>query len=236
MRIARFLAAAGRGSRRACEDLVTGGTVTVNGARVATPATVVNPEADRVCCAGKPVTLPEFVYLVLNKPRGYTCSARDRHARHLVHELLPRRMGRLFTVGRLDRDSEGLLIVTNDGAFAQKLAHPRFGIRKRYRVRCRGRVDRKVLDTLRAGVEDDGEFLQPQTVLLRRRTKTGAELEFVLGEGRKRELRRLCKHVGLTVERLVRTAVGPVSLDGVPAGAWRRLTDSERDGFLAPRS
>lgn len=227
MRIARYLASAGLGSRRSCEELVRVGVVTVNGERLDSPARNVVPGEDRVCVRGRPVSPEALVYLALHKPPGYTCSRRDSHAERLVHELIPARLGRLFTVGRLDRDSEGLLLLTNDGDFAQLVAHPSGEIQKVYRVDCRGGWSPQVRARLLAGVHDDGEFLQPSEVLPLAVAAGRCQLEIRLGEGRKREVRRLCRAVGLRVERLLRQAIGPLALGNLASGAWRELAAAE---------
>lgn len=227
MRIARFLAGAGIGSRRGCEGVVQRGEVTVNGAVCTDLATRVVPGRDTVVVAGRPVALQPTTVILLNKPPGYTCSARDRHARRLVFALIPERLGRLFTVGRLDRDSEGLLILTNDGQLAQLLGHPRHGIRKEYLVTCRGRLPKGALRRLRRGIRDGGEDLRPIRVDVRQRTADGVALRFVLGEGRKREIRRLCRAVGVQVMQLRRVRLGPIGLGSLKPGAWRRLTAEE---------
>lgn len=228
IRLARYLAAGGVASRRACEDLIRAGVVSVNGTAVLTPAVNVIPGRDQVCCRGQPVRSQTLVCLVLNKPVGYTCSARDEHARHLVYELIPARFGRLFTVGRLDRDSEGLIVLTNDGDLAQLLAHPSRGVRKVYRVDVRGRLDEDCLARLRTGVlDDDGDFLRPAAAEVLGHGAAGGTLRLVLQEGRKREIRRLCAAVGLRVQRLQRVAFGPLRLGTLGVGAWRELAEAE---------
>lgn len=227
MRIAKYLAAAGLGSRRHCETLVGEGRVTVNGAVVASPAFDVVPGRDTVCCDARPVQLATGVYVLLNKPPGYTCSARDRHAQRLVFDLIPKPLGRLFTVGRLDRDSEGLLLLTNDGDLAQRLAHPRYGVQKRYRVWCAGVVDRKALDAMRHGVEDDGDVLRVRAVRVLEAGAGEVVFDMVLDEGRKREIRRLCLRLGLRVHRLRREEFGPLRDAGLAPGCWRHVTPEE---------
>jgi 23S rRNA pseudouridine2605 synthase len=227
MRIARYLAAAGLGSRRACEDLVRSGAVTVNGERLDSPARNVVPGEDRICVRGRPVMPEKLVHLALNKPPGYTCSSRDSHADHLVHELVPTRLGRLFTVGRLDRDSEGLILLTNDGDFSQAVSHPSCEIEKIYQVDCRGEFTSTARERLLAGVQDEGEFLRPRDVILLEQKGGHCRLEFRLGEGRKREVRRLCRAVGLRVERLIRQSIGPLHLGNLASGAWRELSPAE---------
>lgn len=227
MRLARYLAGCGVASRRACEGLIRAGLVSVNGTVVASPAVSVLPDRDQVCYRGRRVLPQAPVCLALNKPAGYTCSARDAHAERLVYELVPRRLGRLFTVGRLDRDSEGLILLTNDGDLAQHLAHPSRGIRKTYHVDVQGRLAGGCLTRLRDGVFDDGDTLRPVTVGVLEAGPERSVLRLVLQEGRKREIRRLCAAVGLRVLRLRRVAFGPLQLGGLASGAWRELTPSE---------
>jgi len=227
VRLARYLASCGMASRRACEELIRSGDVLVNGTSVSTPAFTVVPGRDQVYCRGVPCVSRGAVYILANKPRGVTCSARDPHAGRLVGDLLPPGLGRLFTVGRLDRDSEGLILLTNDGELAQSLAHPSGGTRRTYEVEVRGRVDQAVTELLRRGVEDAGEFLRPLVVTVGRATADGGRLQFVLGTGRKREVRRLCHAVGLQVQTLVRTRFGPLRLGSLQPGEWRYLSESE---------
>ncbi len=233
LRLARYLAAAGVASRRACETLIREGKVTVNGECVTTPAVNVTPDQDEVQYAGRPVRLVAHRYVMLYKPAGVTCSAQDRHASRLVGDLIPDSLGRLFTIGRLDRDSEGLLLLTNDGEFAERLAHPRYQVPRRYRVWVRGDVTPACLEAWRRGVQDAGEFLRPQSVQVLSRDRNQGVLEFVLTEGKKREVRRLCASVGLGVHRLVRVALGGLALDGLNPGEWRDLTQHEVQGLLA---
>ena len=230
MRIARYLAMAGVASRRACEELLASHCVEVNGERVTSPALKVDPHRDQVYFDGRPLRPSERYYLLLYKPVGVTCSSHDRHAARLVRELLPQHFGRLFTVGRLDRDSEGLLVCTNDGQFAQRVAHPRHGVEKTYRVYVRDRVDNAVLRRMRGGLVSEGEVLRPRK--LRRIAVHGGktmitELEIVLQEGRKREIRRLCQAVGADIVRLQRIGIGPIFDAELKPGQWRHLRKSE---------
>ncbi len=237
MRLAKFLATAGIGSRRSCEDYIREGRVTVNGAAVTAVGTCVSPEEDEVCFEGKPVTLANrgLVYLMLNKPVGYTCSAKDVHATNLVYQLIPERFGRVFTVGRLDRDSEGLLLLTNDGDFAQRLTHPSHEIYKRYYVECDGRFTTSVRRQLLNGMYDNGEFLRALNVEQVSVQHGFCKLIFTLGEGRKREVRRLCKDVGLRVTLLRRVAIGQLELDEkLTVGSWRILSPHDCELALQP--
>ncbi len=234
MRIARFLAAAGVASRRECEKIILAHRVEINGTPIDSPARNLNPQADEVRLDGRIVRLPEPVYLLLYKPPGVTCSARDRHADRLVGELLPDRFGRLFTVGRLDRDSEGLIVCTNDGEFAQKVAHPRHELEKTYRVFVLGKVPGPTLRRLREGVVEGGQELRPESV---RRVgvvsgaRTVTELEFILKEGKKREIRRLCQSADLPVVRLIRVGLGSLRDPQLAPGQWRLLNKAEIAGL-----
>jgi len=227
MRLARFLAAGGLGSRRSCEELIRAGRVTVNGESVETPALNVDPDSDEIRLDGRAVQLAAFRYLLLHKPPGVTCSMSDEHARELVADLLPVHLGRLFPVGRLDRDSEGALICTNDGAFADRLMHPRHRIEKTYRVHVRGSLSSNLPKRLHHGIQDGPDFLHVQRAVFLAKNPSGGVLELVLNQGRKREIRRLCSAFDLRVVRLVRTAVGPVRLGNLPPGKWRFLTRNE---------
>ena len=236
MRIAKFLAAAGLGSRRACEKLVLAGDVSVNGEILDSPARNVVAGQDQVRVRGKLVAPQALVYLVLNKPPGYTCSQQDEHAEHLVYELVPESFGRLFTVGRLDRDSEGLILLTNDGQFGQALSHPSRGVEKVYHVNCRGLLDEELRRQMLAGIQDQGETLRAREVRVLKQHGRSCRVEFRLGEGRKREVRRLCSFGHLGVVRLLRVAIGPLQLGDLPSGAWRQLTEREVRGLLAATS
>jgi pseudouridine synthase len=227
VRIAKFLAAAGLGSRRACEGLVTAGLVTVNGRPIDDLATRVAPGRDQVSCRGRTVEQSRNVYVVINKPAGCTCSARDTHAEKLVRELLPADLGRLFTVGRLDRDSEGLLILTNDGEWGNRLSHPRYEVPKTYHVSVLGRVDDRILRRFVHGIEDSGEFLVAQAARVVGNLQGGRVIELILTQGHKREIRRLCKRFHLRIVRLVRVAYGALELAGLETGCWRHLTAGE---------
>ncbi|MBP5300811.1 MAG: rRNA pseudouridine synthase, partial [Victivallales bacterium] len=177
----------------------------------------------------------ERVYLMLNKPAGYTCSAKDVHAANLVFQLIPERFGRLFTVGRLDRDSEGLLLLTNDGDFAQRLTHPSHEIYKRYYVECAGRFTTAIRRQLLDGMYDNGEFLRALNVEQVSVRHGACSLIFTLGEGRKREIRRLCKDVGLTVTLLRRIAVGQLEMDAkLTVGSWRIMSPNDCELALKP--
>ncbi|MDM7324442.1 MAG: pseudouridine synthase, partial [Thermus sp.] len=220
------LARAGLGSRRQAEELIRQGRVRINGV-LATLGARVFP-GDRVEVDGKRVEpLWERVVLALHKPPGYTTTRRDPHAQKTVFHLLPDIPG-LHPIGRLDRDSEGLLLLTNDGHLTLRLTHPRYGVRKVYRVWTeRGTLPKGVCQQLIKGVElEDG----PARALACRPAPGGALL--TLAEGRKREVRRMLKRVGYPVKRLLRLQVGPILLGDLPPGRWRRLTAEEVEALL----
>jgi 23S rRNA pseudouridine2605 synthase len=226
-RVQKVLARAGFGSRRKCEELVVAGRVTVNG-DVAQLGRRVDVTADRIAVDGIPVVVDStIVHWLLNKPAGYITTASDPQGRQTVFELVPS-TPRVFPVGRLDLDSEGLLILTNDGEFAQLLAHPRHGVEKEYFVEVDGVPSAGALRRLREGVElDDGVTRPARARLVQRGPSGGSALEIVVKEGRKRMVRRMCSAVGHPVRRLVRTRIGPLADRRLAPGDWRALTPAE---------
>jgi len=226
-RLQRALARAGFGSRRACEELIRNGRVTVNG-RVASLGQTVDHEADRVAVDGVTVNLdPNVRYFAFNKPRGVVTTMRDPQGRPDVRAWLPREGPRVFPVGRLDRDSEGLLLLTNDGELANRLMHPRFGLPKEYLAEVDGSPNRRQLAQVRGGVELDDGPARAVSVRAVGRAGTRGAIRVVITEGRKREVRRLLAAVGLPVTRLVRVRVGAVNLGGLAPGEVRELTREE---------
>jgi 23S rRNA pseudouridine2605 synthase len=234
VRLQKFLADAGVASRRASEQLILAGRVTVNGRPVRELGCKVDPGRDRVAVEGKPVAARRKLYVALHKPRGYLCTRREPERRRTVGELLPAEWSHLYTVGRLDRESEGLIFLTNDGEFALRLTHPRYATRKTYRVTLEGRVEPPILAKLTAGVTDEGEHLRAATARLISANNTHSVLELELTEGKYREIRRLCAALGLTVSRLQRIRIGPIRLGELPAGKWRTLTEPEIKSLLPP--
>lgn len=235
MRLARYMAVCGIDSRRHCEDHIRAGRVTVNEWRADDPATNIDTAVDIVTFDGRPVSPKRSVYLALHKPSGYVSTSADPHAERVISELFPKQFGRLFTVGRLDRDSEGLILVTNDGEFAQRLQHPSHGVRKRYRVTVAGKPARDALEQMERGFRHGGDFLQAESVRWAPNRK-GRVLQIALREGKNREIRRLCSACGMTVQRLVRQSVGPVKLTRLRAGKWRHLTDAELTELRIPQT
>jgi 23S rRNA pseudouridine2605 synthase len=226
-RLQRALARAGFGSRRACEDLIVRGSVRVNGT-IATLGDKVDAARDLVTLDGAPVNLdPDARYLKLNKPAGTVTTMRDPRGRPDIRSLLPADGPRVFPVGRLDRETEGLLLLTNDGDLANRLLHPSFEIEKEYLAEVRGAPTPEQVRRVRSGVELEDGPARARSVRLIDARGGRAQLQLVMTEGRKREVRRLLAAVGLPVARLVRVRVGPVRLGRLRPGQVRELTAEE---------
>ncbi len=226
-RIQKLLAAAGFGSRRACEELIVEGRVAVNGHVLRQLPVLVDPEVDGVTVDGKPVRPERKVYFVLHKPRNVVCTNNDPDGRTRAIDLLPGVRERVFPVGRLDAESTGLLLLTNDGAMAERLAHPRYGVPKTYRAEVAGRLDDATLDRIRRGVWlSDGRTGQAEAEIIHRREQSTI-VEITLREGRNREVRRILAKLGHKVYRLTRIRIGPLSLRKLPLGAARSLNERE---------
>jgi pseudouridine synthase len=230
-RLQKILARAGYGSRRAVEELIRAGKVTVDG-RAAVLGQRADPATEAVAVRGRRVALPKsFTYLALNKPAGYLCSRGDPHHAKLVYDLLsPELARRVSTVGRLDLDSEGLLLLTDDGELANRLTHPRWGVEKVYSVLAApapGQDAQAAVERLHEGVVLEDGPARPDRLQVLRRSSRGLTLELTLSEGRKREVRRMCAAAGLEVTALKRVAVGPLRMRGLPRGCYRELTMAE---------
>jgi 23S rRNA pseudouridine2605 synthase len=226
-RLQKVLARAGVGSRRTNEMLIAERRVTVNG-EVAVLGRRVDPRTDRIALDGVPVIVDAtVVHWVLNKPAGYVTTAHDTHGRPTVLDLVPGEP-RVFPVGRLDLDTEGLLLLTNDGDLAELLTHPRHGVEKEYFVEVEGKPTPAELRALRAGVElDDGPTRPARVKIIQESDRGTTALEIVVKEGRKRMVRRMCASVGHPVVRLARTRIGPLRDPKLAPGAWRVLTTDE---------
>jgi 23S rRNA pseudouridine2605 synthase len=225
-RLQKILASAGIGSRRACEALIQEGRVEVDGRIVTELGTRADPEHQQIRVDGVPLERPRRVHFLVHKPPGVLSTNNDPSGRPRVIDLVPYQ-GRLFTVGRLDASSEGLILVTNDGELANRLAHPRYGVEKTYQVEVAGTIDRAELARLRAGVHLAEGFAKVVSARVRQQYKNSTQLEIVLAEGRNREIRRLLARVGHKVLRLKRVALGPLRLADLPSGAVRPLTARE---------
>jgi len=233
VRLQKFLAEAGIASRRASEQIIQEGRVTVNGQVTRQLGTKIQPEKDKIAVDGQSIKPKRKVYVALHKPSGYVCTRKDPEGRKTLANLIPIEWTGLYSVGRLDRESEGLIFLTNDGDFALKLTHPRYGARKTYYATIEGRVEPVMLQKFKDGVVDAGDLLKAQKTRLVSANNTRSVVEVILGEGKNREIRRLFEAVGLTVLRLKRVQIGPIKLGELPAGKWRTLTEPEIKSLLA---
>ncbi len=233
VRLQKLLAQSGVASRRHCEELMLAGEVEVDGEAVTRLGTKVDPRTAVIRVSGRrlPPRSP-YLYLAAHKPRGVVSAMGDPHGRPSLSDLVADRPERLFHVGRLDTDTEGLILLTNDGAFAQRVAHPSYELTKTYVAEVTGVVDRAVLRRLRSGVELDDGPVQVHSCRVVSTASGRSIVELVIHEGRNRIVRRLLDEVGHPVRRLTRTAVGPVLLRGLRSGAVRELTRDELGALL----
>lgn len=226
IRLSKALASAGVASRRAAEELIFAGQVTVNKQTVLVPQTPVNWGEDEIRVDGKKIRGPEEkLYFVLNKPEGYLCTAVRHGTFPIALDLFRDVKERLFTVGRLDRETTGLLLVTNDGHFANKVIHPRANIEKEYLVKTKSEITHEHLVRLSEGARVDEKWVRPISV---HKVRKGT-FKIVVKEGRKHEVRILSEKAGLKVVELKRIRIGSLSLGGLPLGAYRELTPNERE-------
>ncbi len=227
-RLSKILAEAGLASRRGSERLIADGRVTVNGQTVTTQGVTADPERDVVVVDGRPIPASEPKrYVLLNKPRGYLTTRSDPRGRPVVLDLVKHERARLFPVGRLDFDAEGLLLLTNDGALAQRLLHPRFGIERVYEAEVEGQVTAADLPRWERGVALPDGPAKPRRVRLLRRTSDTTWLSLAFAEGRYREVKRFCRALGHRVVRLRRVRFGPLQLGTLAPGVARPLTREE---------
>jgi pseudouridine synthase len=233
VRLHKFLARCGVGSRRQCEELIRQGLVHVNGVCVTQLGTRINPIRDKISVGGKPICLPteSHVYYILNKPRGVVTTCKDERGRTTVLNLLEGITERVFPVGRLDKESEGLLLLTNDGELAHRLMHPSFRIEKEYFVEVEGCVQDADIAKLEQGISFEGEYYKPARVRVLSRGKDRSMLSVTIAEGRKRQVRRMCLAVGHPVRRLIRLREGCLELGHLPPGKYRSLTPEEVQGL-----
>lgn len=233
VRLQKYLAEAGVASRRGAEGLILEGRVTVDGHVVRLLGSKVVPGRGEVRVDGVPVRPQRKLHLALHKPPGYVCSRKEQGRHPVVMDLLPEEWQGVYPVGRLDRTSEGLLLLTNDGEFALRVAHPRHGVRKTYFAVVTGRVTEVMADALVRGVRHQGELLRAESVQLLTANSSRSRVQLVLREGRNREIRRMFQVLGLRVDRLVREQIGSLRLGELPAGRWRLLHAREVAGLLA---
>ena len=226
-RLQKILSAAGIASRRAAETMIAEGRITVNG-EVASVGMSADLTTDTICVDGKPITVPSRRgYIILHKPRGYVTTMRDDRGRPTVADLVEGAGRRLYPVGRLDLDSEGLVIMTDDGAAANAMMHPRHEIDKVYTVFVQGEDIKASIKQMQKMEELEGEPIRPPKVMLIELKGRTAELQITIHEGKNRQIRRMCKACGMSVSRLIRIAEGPILLGQLPAGQWRPMTREE---------
>ena len=229
VRLQKFMAEQGVASRRKSEELILAGKVKVNG-HVAQIGIKINPRKDLVTVGKQKLTNVKnrkMVYIMLNKPRGYVTTVSDELGRKTVMDLLPDFGVRIYPVGRLDKDSEGLLLLTNDGSFTNCMTHPSHEYAKVYRVTVRPAVDDNILYNLRNGIEIDGRVTAPCEVTVLTEEENRVVLEFVLHEGRNRQIRKMCESQGLEVARLKRISIGPIKLGMLKQGDYRELSEQD---------
>ncbi len=225
MRINKYLASSGIASRRESDKLVQDGRVTVNGKVVSLGVEV--SDSDKVCVDGKPVSIKKNEYYILNKPKGYICSVSDDRGRKTVLDLMPKNIGRIYPVGRLDYDSEGLLILTTDGELAQHLTHPSNNVPKTYLVKVEGRLTESDLNPIRSGIEIDGYVTKKSKANIVETNKDFTKAHITIYEGKNREIRKMFSAIGKEVSLLKRIKIGELSLKGLDRGEYRKLTNHE---------
>jgi 23S rRNA pseudouridine2605 synthase len=229
-RLSKVLAAAGVASRRACEELIFEGRVKVNGKKVILPQTLVSFAEDEILVDGESITQAEKkVYYLLNKPIGYLCTSKKEGNKKIVLDLFEGLPYRLFTVGRLDRDTSGLLIVTNDGHFAQKVIHPSSDLAKEYLVKTDKEISYENLLSISEGTVIEGEWIKPEKISKVRK----GTLKVIVKEGRKREVRLLVEKCGLNVIELKRIRIGGLLLGPLPPGSWKEMSENEKKAIFA---
>ncbi len=235
IRLQKILADYGVASRRKAEELIAQKQVKVNG-RVAQVGDKADPKRDHITVAGQKIETSnrqKHYYILLHKPRGYVSTMSDERGRKCVAELVEDVPARVYPVGRLDRESEGLLLMTNDGNFANTISHPSRHVSKTYRVTVRPSITEEQLVQFQVGMDIDGKKTAPADVRVISQEPNRVVLEIVLHEGRNRQIRKMCEQLGLEVARLRRTAIGPVKLGMVQQGQWRELTNEEVKRLMA---
>lgn len=227
-RLQKFLAHAGIGSRRSCEELILQGKVKVNGFIVTALGTKIDPDNDKVEIDNNIIKSKEdMVYVLLNKPDGYVTTSKDPQGRPTVIDLIKRVNKRIYPVGRLDYQTEGLLLLTNDGELAYRLTHPKYKVKKVYQALVKGNPDEKTLQKLRKGIILEDGITQPAQVKILNKIKENTLLELAIHEGRNRQVRRMCKAINHPVLNLKRTQIGFLTLGSLPKGQFRFLTSKE---------
>lgn len=233
VRLQKFLADAGVASRRASEQFILDGRVSVSGRIVRQLGTKVDPLHDKVSVDGKILRAKRKLYIALHKPRGCVCSHKDELNRPTIYDLLPIEWQIASSVGRLDFNSEGLIFLTNDGQFALRLTHPRYGVRKKYVATVEGEVTAEMARQFTRGIFDGGEKLQALSAQIVSASRARSVVELELAEGKNREVRRLFESQNLSVKKLQRTQIGKIKLGELKPGKWRALTEIEIKTLLS---
>lgn len=232
-RLQKFMAHAGVASRRKCEEIIEAGGVNVNGKTVRELGTKVDPAKDKVMVNGRLIRQKEKkVYLMMYKPRGYVSSVKDERGRKTVVDLLKDVKERVYPVGRLDYDSEGLLLLTNDGELTQALTHPKHQVAKTYKVRVEGIPSLDKLERMEKGIKLEDGITAPAKISLTHELDGNALLEITIREGKNRQVRRMCEFIGHSVKRLVRTQIGPVELRNMSVGEVKEINDKQLKELL----
>jgi len=229
-----YLARCGVASRRKAAELIKKGAVQVNGTTVTVPFVEIVPE-DIVRVYGKPVSPEKYIYIALNKPVGYISTVKDRFAKNKVTDLIPQSYGRLFPVGRLDKNSSGLVILTNDGKFANRITHPRYGVEKKYEVTVSSALNERDIKVLKEGIADRGEKLRAEAIKLLKPLPGRSKLVVVMKEGKKREIRRMFKALGYQILELKRVGIGNIFLGNLKPGEYRLLKGSQVTGTFVKK-
>ena len=227
VRLQKFMADNGVASRRKCEEMIEQGIVKVNG-NTAHLGDKVDPKRDKVTVRGKKIAVSDNLrYILLHKPRGYITTMQDEQGRKCVAELVSDVGVRVYPVGRLDRESEGMLLMTNDGAFSNAITHPKRHVPKTYRVTIRPKITDEQIAAFQDGIEIDGRMTAPASLRVLDKSEGRVVVEAIIYEGRNRQIRKMFDELGIEVARLKRTAVGSVKLGMLPQGKWRDLTEDE---------
>ena len=232
MRLNKFLSSAGVASRRKSDDIIKDGRVSINGQIISELGIEVNPKKDKILLDGKEIVLPSnFVYYKFNKPKGCVCSAKDEKGRKTIYDVI-NSSERLFSIGRLDYDTEGLLLLTNDGDFANKIAHPSFHIEKEYRVTVEGEVLESEMAVMRKGVVIDGQRMPSAKIKWLSYEKGFTKLSIIIDEGQNRQIRRMFEAIGKSIKLLKRVRIGNVNLGGLKRGEIKELKPYEIASLL----
>jgi len=227
IRLHKILADAGFGSRRACEQLILAGRITVNGRAVDTIPIFADPERDRIVANGRKIGRPPRIYLMLNKPKGVLTTVKDPQGRKTVIDLIGQTPARVFPVGRLDKDTQGLILLTNDGEVTKRLTHPRYQIERVYLAHVAGHADGQIVNKLLAGVWLSGGKARASRVRIVKRGPQRSIIQITVTEGKNRQVRRMLAKLALPVKKLVRIRFGPLTLHGVKSGNYRYLAKNE---------